>query len=241
MKDQISKGALVALGLSAGLGALSCVAGASAQGQQAPGERPPAHAYRCTGPSGSSEVTRSRSDDREETLRGDTDLPLHPGLTGRLHLTETATLDQRGQLVSARLTTSRPRAPVSAFILEPRAGRVRILRDGMATVEWRVPADAPWIYRTVSSADGVLASTPLAAWVAVRASRVGPVVRVLVPERLQSYLVPIDQVAIATPAGTTVVLESDGIDVGDDFVNEVRLADRSVTLRCTDLASVAAS
>jgi hypothetical protein len=241
MRVQISKCALVALGLSAGLAALSCVAGASARGQQAPGQRAPAHAYHCTGPSGSSHVTRSQNEDREETLRGNTDIPLRPGLTGRLHVTETATLDERGQLVSARVTASRPRAPVSAFILEPRAGRVRIVRDGMATVEWRVPADAPWIYQGTPSADGLLASTPVAGWVAARASRMGPVVRVLVPERLHSYLVPVDQVAIATESGTTVVLESDGIDVGADFVSEVRLADRSVTLKCADQASDAAS
>jgi hypothetical protein len=238
MRDQIGKWALVALGLSAGVGALSCVAGASARGQEAPAQRAAAHAYRCTGPSGSSHVTRSQNGDQEETLRGNTDIP---GSSGRLHVTETATLDQRGQLVSARLTASRPRAPVSAVILEPRAARVRIVRDGLATVEWRVPADAPWIYQGTAGADGLLASTPVAAWVAARAARVSPVVRVLVPERLQSYLVPIDQVAIATETGTTVVLDSDGIDIGADFVSEVRLTDRSLTLKCADLASDPAS
>ena len=245
MRDQfnrwISRWILGAVALSAGLGAWSCAGGAPALGHAAAAAKARAHAYHCSGGDGSSQVWRSTDGDRVETLRSDTDIPLRARSTGRLHLTETATLDQWGQLMSARVTASRPRAPVTAFVLEPRAQTVRLIRDGMATVEWRVPADAPWIYRPLSSADGLLASTPLAAWVAARAAGVAPVVRVLVPERQQSYLVPIDQLAIATSEGKTVVLESDGIDVGDDFVREVRLADRSVTLECVDLASDAAS
>ena len=192
--------------------------------------------HRCTDLRGSSQVIRVRNTNGGETLRGDTDLPLAPGSTGRLHLSESATVDARGLLVAARLVAARPRAPLTTYLLQPLAAKVRILREGTAPVDWPVPADAPWIYRASSSAEGLLASTPIAAWVAARASATaaGAVVRVLVPERQVSYLAPIDQIAVATEKGTTVVLDADGIDVGEEFVTEARLTERKLTLVCAD-------
>jgi hypothetical protein len=222
--------ALLSVGMAACWGGPRAAVGGEAHAA------PRTHAHRCAGPQGSSRVARLQEVDGSETLRGDTDIPLRPGSTGRLHLTETATIDPRGQLVHARVVVARPRAPEIRFVLEPQAAMVRITRDGAATIDWRVPADAPWLYRSLSSADGLLASTPLAAWIAARAVAAGPVVRVLEPERQESYLVTIDQVAVATEKGTTVVLNDDGIDTDGDFVTQVRLSDRLIRLDCADPA-----
>jgi hypothetical protein len=189
---------------------------------------------------GTSRITRARETDGGETLRGDTDLPVRRGAAGRLHLSEQVTLDARGRLVAARIVAARPREPLVTYLLDPRAGSVRVVREGAAPVIWWVPADAPWIYRARSSGDGVLASTPIAAWLAARAAGTSPVVRVLVPERRQSYLAPLDQVAVATDSGTTVALDSDGVDSDGDFVTEARLSERGVTLTCAEEAAHAA-
>jgi hypothetical protein len=198
-----------------------------------------ARRHRCTGLGGSSRVTRTRETGGGETLRGDTDVPDQPGSAGRLHLSERATVDARGRLLAARLVAARPRAPVTTYLLQPLAARVRILREGMVPVDWPVPADAPWVYQAGSSKEGLLVSSPVAAWLAARASAsaAGVFVRVLVPERRLSYLAPVDQIAVPTEKGTTVVLGADGIDVDGDFVTEARLTDRGLTLVCADVTS----
>jgi hypothetical protein len=195
---------------------------------------PRGRAHRCAGPESSSRITRLAGVDGGETVRGDTEISLRPGSTGRLHLTETATIDGGGQLLNARVVAAGARKTEMRFVLEPSAAMVHIMRDGVATVDWRVPADAPWLYRPGSSADGLLASTPVAGWIAARAVAAGPVVRVLEPELQESYLVPSDQVVIPTEKGSTVVLADDGIDTDGDFVTEVRLSSRSIRLDCVD-------
>jgi hypothetical protein len=203
-----------------------------------PTSRPaPARRHRCTGSRGSSsQITRALAVDGGETLRGETEIPYSSGSADWLHLSESATIDARGWLVSARVVAARPRAPVTTYLMQPLAANVRILREGAAPVDWTVPADAPWIYRAGSSRDGMLASTPVAAWLVARASAAGPVVRVLVPERQQSYLAPVDQVAVATEKGTTVALDVDGLDIDEDFVTEARLTERRLTLVCSATA-----
>ena len=133
-----------------------------------------------------------------------------------------------------RVSSWRNRArPLPVSFCSRARPRVRIMRDGLATLDWQVPA-MPHGFNRPSSADGLLASTPIAAWIAARAVAAGAVVRVLEPERQESYLVPIDQIAVPTEKGTTVVLDDDGIDTDDDFVTQVRLSDRSIRLDCAD-------
>src|SRR5204863_285710 len=67
-----------------------------------------ARQYQCRGARGSSEITRTRQSDGGETLRGETDVPFSPGSTGRLHLSESATVDgdfvTEGRLTERHLT-----------------------------------------------------------------------------------------------------------------------------------------
>lgn len=234
------QGCLTGLGLLWVLGgAVSCAPAARAEASthRRAESKLPARVHRCADPRGSSRVTRAPQADGGEVLRGDSEMPSAPGPGGRLHLSESATLDGLGRLVGARIVATRPRSPVTTFVLEPLAGTVRMLREGASAVEWRVPADAPWVYRARSSGDGLLASTPVAAWLAARAAVAGPVVRVLVPETGESYLAPIDQLAIATETGTTVVLDGDGVDIDADFVTEARLSARGLRLACLEETS----
>jgi hypothetical protein len=231
--DDLLGSRLIWLGLlwvvSAGV---ACVPDAAARAT-APAVRA-TRVHRCTDARGSSRVSRAREADGGETLRGDTDIPLRRGSSGRLHLSEQVTLDGRGQLVAARIVVAQPRAALTTYLLEPRAGTVRVQHEGAASVTWQVPADAPWIYRAGSSGEGLLASTPVAAWLAARAAGAGQAVRVLVPERGESYLAPLDQVAVATETGSTVVLDSDGVDSDGDFITQARLSERGLTMECAE-------
>ncbi|MEJ7727819.1 MAG: hypothetical protein WKG00_01245 [Polyangiaceae bacterium] len=53
----------------------------------------------------------------------------------------------------------------------------------------------------------------------------------------RSQLVPDDQMAIDTELGTTVVLGDDGVDVGKDFLVELRVAAATATLRLQQTTS----
>ena len=180
--------------------------------------------YPFAGTGGSSRIERRVSAGGGEDLRGKTTLT-----RAAEALRETALLAPSGRLLHAEIEL-----PGARFVLDPGTATVRIERVGAAPMSWRVPADAPWVYRAGSGRRGLIAS-PLAGWVAMRAAASATVVRVIEPERRRSYLVPIDQVVVATELGTTVVLGDDAIDADDRFVTEVRLIERDITLRRVDV------
>jgi hypothetical protein len=136
----------------------------------------------CVGAGASSRVTLQRDADGRETVRGDTDVSPGTHAGGRLQLTETATFDEHGRLLGADVVALEPSGPETRFALDPRQGTVRIVR-GNAAVDWRVPVDAPWTYRPVSSVAGKLVSTPVAALVAHSAASAADLVGVVETER----------------------------------------------------------
>jgi hypothetical protein len=189
-----------------------------------------ARSYQYAGPGGSSRVTHETAAGGQETLSGTTELGAQASFAPRTRLSETALIDPRGRLLHAEIIARRPGASDVRFVLDARRGTVRIEHHGAAPVEWHVPVDVPWLYVPASSAGGELVVTPVAAWIALRAASAGDVVRVLEPEHLESNLVTIDQLVVATERGTTVALGYDGVDIDQRFVTELRLVQRSVTL-----------
>jgi hypothetical protein len=202
--------------------------------------------HEFTGPGGSSRVGRRALPGGGERLWGETTLRAQR-VTGGVRSfgaelgpqLETVSLDGSGRLISAEIANAGPlgERPARRIVLDGRAALVRIALAGGEPTEWRVPVDAPWVYRGTVSDDGTgagaLVSTPVAAWVALRAAAAAGsarVVRVLEPEVQRSYLVPIDQVLVRTEVGSTVILGGDGIDADDLFVTHVRLTDRAITL-----------
>ena len=202
--------------------------GAGCSRSHAPVDAAPAPAeiqsWAFAGARASSRVERRVEADGRELLAGRTELE-----DGARRLNETATLDGRGHLVRAELDATTGSGEIH-FALDAAAGTVRVARSGAEPIVWQAPTDAPWVWRTSSSRGGELASTPVAAWVAARATDGVEVVRVVEPERRVSYLVATDQVGVRTERGKTVVLADDGADVDDHFVVEVRLFERAVTL-----------
>jgi hypothetical protein len=197
---------------------------ASAPAQPSPAQ----HAsYRYDGPAGSSEVTRERAEGGPEVLHGSTDLAGRIDGSTRLIAREEVQIDARGRLLHAELIVGNPGAADEArYTLDANGGTVHVERSGSASFDWRVPVDAPWLYAPAFDGGGALVVTPVGAWVALRAASAAGaanVVRVLEPEQQRTYLMTVDQVAVATELGTTVALGYDGVDADARFINELRL------------------
>lgn len=195
-----------------------------------------AHAYRYEGQAGLGQVTRTQAVDGVEALRGTLEVSSPRVNSERPRSTETVTLDAHGLLRQAEIVIETAGARAS-YTLYPSRGVVHIERMGSAPVEWAVPSDAPWVYAPAASGEGNLVVSPVAAWVAFRAARSAPVVRVLQPEQQRSYLAPIDQVVVPTERGATVTFGYDGVDVDDQFISELRLSRGLVLLSRSDLGA----
>jgi hypothetical protein len=191
----------------------------------------PTRSYHYSGRGAFSRVEQRVAPNGAQQLQSDTLISSGAGASS-VRLVESASLDEAGRLVHADICRSVAGVQQVCFRLDQPSGVVRIERTGAEPFEWRVPADAPWVYQGSSREGGELVSTPLAGWIAARAARSSEseTVRVLEPGRQRSFVAPIDQVAVATEQGTTVVLGGDGIDLREGFVEEVRLIDRGTTL-----------
>jgi hypothetical protein len=188
-----------------------------------PSEGPVTQAISYVGGAGSrAHVSRARTPDGGELLRGETVLSL--GASAGRCVIEDVTLDARGHLTRAEITVAAAcnRAPEQRLILDPSRGEVRATAGGATWVS-SVPADAPWVYTPPSSV-----ATPVSAWVAARAAKAGAV-RQIEPTG-GAALVERDQIAVETERGLTVIVANDGADVDASFVEQVRLSDYGVTL-----------
>jgi hypothetical protein len=181
-------------------------------------------------------VTREAGPDGSETLHGETELVLNT--SAKRCLVEDVILDADGRLLRADITAgpSCDGAPSFHAHLDPargiaqvttESGALETCRDGAAG--GRVPPGAPWIY-TPEALPGSAATTPVAAWVALRAAVLSPTLTLIELEKRQAWRVPRDQVMVPTELGATVVLGSDGAEVNAGFVRRIRLADYGVTL-----------
>jgi hypothetical protein len=187
----------------------------------------------------SARVTRAVAPDGSETLHGETELSLRTGT--RRCIVEDVRLDARGRLVQADVTTaaSCDAAPETRAHLDPAAGVARVTTqtgdDAAACLRisgvsgGAAPPAASWIY-TPEVLPGRTVTTPVAAWVAVRAAATSPSLLLVELELQQAWQVPRDQVVVTTEIGSTVVLGNDGADVGAGFVEGIRMADYGVTL-----------
>jgi hypothetical protein len=186
-------------------------------------------AYRYDGVSGSSHVIREKAADGSESLRGTTDVAARSGTDDSTFARETVSLDEKGRLRHAEIIMGE-RGATARYTLDPSRGAVQVVRPGAPPVDWRVPNDAPWLYAPSSDDGGAFIATPVAGWVALRATGAADVVRVLEPAQQRSYLMLVDQVAVPTEHGTTLALGSDAVDADARFISELRLLHGAVTL-----------
>lgn len=186
-------------------------------------------AYRYDGVAGSSRVAREMAADGSESLRGTTEVAARGGAEASTFARETVGLDDKGRLSHAEIIMGE-RGATARYTLDPSRGAVQVVRPGAPAVDWRVPNDAPWLYAPSADDEGAFIATPVAAWVALRASSTTDVVRVLEPAQQRSYLMMVDQVAVPTEHGTTLALGSDAVDADARFISELRLLHGAVTL-----------
>jgi hypothetical protein len=206
------------IGVAIGVLALAC----TPEARRATSRAVPsaARAYEYAGPAGTSHVTQQRSKDGRESLQGSTDVTAGPQLA-HFVLEEAATLEPNGRLCNAEIVTHIAGSTVR-YRLDPSRATVRIEHAGGEPIDWTVPSDAPWLYGPMLAESGELIVTPVSAWIALRATQAGGVVRVLEPERRESHLVMIDQMAAATERGKTIALGY-GADADELFITELRL------------------
>jgi len=215
----IPAGAALALALAAATS--GCRERAEPRAEQSEGPATQTFAY-VGGAGARAHVTRARTLDGGEIVRGETALAL--GASAGRCVIEDVTLDAHGHLARAEITVAAAcdRAPEQRLILDPSRGEVRATTGGV-TRRYHVPADAPWVYTPPSSMP-----TPVSAWVTARASGASAVR--LIEVTGSAALVQRDQVAVETERGLTVIVGNDGADVDASFVEQVRLADYGVTL-----------
>ncbi len=190
----------------------------------------------------SAEVSRVTAPDGSETLHGETVVALGPGAPRCI--VEDVTLDARGALVRADVSSAAScnAEPEMSAHLDPARVLARVTEaagtpgdEGSAhlAIPGAAGPDAPWIY-TAALLPGRPLTTPVAAWVALRAAAISPSLTLIELEHRAAYRVPADQVAVPTELGTTVVLGDDGADVGVGFVERIRMGREGLTLVSLD-------
>lgn len=203
----------------------------------------------CSRPSRSTDEDGSRSSVRVERAdhrpHADVSLTLRPdgseawhGATvlyrpdgTRVAIDEEVTLDARGVLIQAEMRVHDDTSLRHVRVTLARAtGEVTIEDGARRTTSHVVLGPEPWIFTPVRGPTGEAYATPLAAWVAYRATRGAAWVRLVDGVRGESFVVPRDQVAVPTETGATVVLGDDGVDVDEHFVTTMRVGAARVVL-----------
>ncbi|TKD10124.1 hypothetical protein [Polyangium fumosum] len=213
--------AAVSIVVSASLFTTACDAPGGAGDTKGPSRGAAEATFVFAGKRGSTgQASRSVGPDGTEKLHGETRLMLASG--AERQVIEDVTLDARGRIVAAEITTtsSTPNEPPVRLRLAPSEGLVRIV-SGSTETSFRVPADAPWVYTALPAA---LPATPIAAWIAKRGADTAPWLRVVSASEARSFLAPLDQVVVRTETGTTVVLGQDAADTDAVFVRDLRLS-----------------
>ena len=173
-------------------------------------------------------VERRLMADGEERLHGQTEIQSEGG---HFLVVEDVTLEYRGRLVRAETAIAGRCAEGTEqrIVYDASSGVVRI-SDAGGERRWSVPVDAPWVLAPAKDAQQRPIATPLSGWIAIRAARLAPALRVIDVGAKTAYAVASDQIAVATERGTTAVLGDAGIDAGPEFVEELRLVPLSRTM-----------
>ena len=173
-------------------------------------------------------VERRLMADGEERLHGRTEIQSDGG---HFLVVEDVTLDYLGRLVRAETAIAGRCAEVTEqrIVYDAATGVVRI-RDASGEKSWSVPTDMPWVLAPAQDAQQRPIATPVSGWIAIRAAKLSPALRVIDVRAKTAYAVVADQLAVATERGMTAVLGDAGIDAGPEFVEELRLTPLSRTM-----------
>jgi hypothetical protein len=177
------------------------------------------HVYVFTGSAGAhSRVERTVRADGSEVLSGETVLRAGEG-----KVLESAEIDASGRLVYADVSAvDASGATLRRTLLDAARGAV-FVQDGHGAAWQRVARDLPWVFAGPGNEDapGMLAPTPVSAWVAVCATAASADVRVIDPVRRNSQVVPRDQLVATDGDESIVVADGTSIVANGEFVTSL--------------------
>lgn len=161
-------------------------------------------------------VIRSTRDDGSETLSS---------VTKSSHgtLKEYAELAADGRLVYADISFIAENGAERRMLVDAARGAFYV-QDARGAAWHRSPKDAPWIIAGLMDEDGAFAlgRAPVSAWIAARAAKTSPNLRILDAKLRQGVVVPADQFVVDGDAGERfIVAGSSAISANDEFITSL--------------------
>ncbi len=181
-------------------------------------------------------VVRSTRSDGSETLTGVSTL-------SRGTLTEYAEIGANGRLKYAHVSFVGENGANRRLLVDATHG-VFYVQDARDAGWHRLPTDAPWVLAGLADEDGayMLEPTPVSAWIAARAAKVSPNLRIVDATLRQGVVAAADQYVVEgdgperfVVTGSSALAANDEFvtSLGDETANPMRLAIDSLRPRRT--------
>lgn len=161
-------------------------------------------------------VVRSMRDDGSETLSG-------VSKVSRGTLKEYAELAADGRLVYADVSFVAENGAERRMLVDAARGAFYV-QDARGAAWHRAPKDAPWVLAGLADEDGAFAlgRAPVSAWIAARAAKASPDLRIIDAKLRQGVVAAADQVVVDGDAGERfVVTGSSAVAANDEFITSL--------------------
>lgn len=158
-------------------------------------------------------VVRSTRADGSETLSGVTK-------SSRGTLTEVAELARDGRLEYADMSFVGENGATRRVVVDAKRGAFYV-QDGRGAAWNRLPTDEPWVIAGLMEDESAytLAPSPVGAWIAARAAKVSPNLRIVDANLRQSVVATADQYVVDGEEGERfVVAGSSAMSANDEFI-----------------------
>lgn len=158
-------------------------------------------------------VVRSLRNDGSETLSG-------VSKVSRGTLTEYAELAPNGQLVYAHASFVDANGTQRRLLVDAKVGLFYV-EDAEGAVWHRLPTDAPWVVAGITNeaAKFALEASPVSAWIAAKAAKNNPNLRIIDAKSRSSFLAVADQYVVDGDADERfIVTGSSAITANDEFI-----------------------
>jgi hypothetical protein len=161
-------------------------------------------------------VVRSMREDGSETLSG-------VSKVSRGTLKEYAELAADGHLVYADVSFVAENGAERRMVVDAARGSFYV-QDARGAAWYRSPKDAPWVLAGLTDDDSAftLGRAPVSAWIAARAAKIAPNLRIVDAKLRQGIVATADQFVVEGDAGERfVVTGSSVVAINDEFVTSL--------------------
>lgn len=161
-------------------------------------------------------VVRSMRDDGYETLSGVSKL-------SRGTLTEYAELAADGRLIYADALFVGENGTQRRVLVDAAHGAFYV-QDARGAAWHRMPQDAPWVIAGLADEGGAFAldRTPVSAWIAARAAKASPNLRIVDAKLRQGVVAMADQYVVDGDAGERLIVAgSSAVSANDEFITSL--------------------